>query len=357
MLINTPKARDGPSVDSKKDAIPPVVSKTRNVDTALSEQIKADTAAFFAKKKKSQFKKGFKSFNANKIDVSSVIPTTHVDAPEISFDQGLPSNNVDLKAAVDDGWSDAVTAWGGNTTAVNNNVENVAELLDMQSMKDVDVAEKLRIEETKAQLVGAKKGMANEAEQMESKSPRVLQRWACQRCSGLFLKKKECIEHMRKCSGGRKKMESAPNFVFVCHGCIAHFDTSKACQLHIKSCVEVCPKKETEPKSVCTPAKAKSEPPKSACTPVKVKCEPVAPLTQWACIHCNQGFAKKASCMSHIIRNECSRNDSEQNLIPVLMYACPCCSILFPTAKTCRLHIKTCRSSNQSSTSSKLPPM
>jgi hypothetical protein len=129
----------------------------------------ADTAAFFANKKKKS-KKGFKSFNANKIDVSSVIPTTHVDAPEVSSDYQLSSNTIDAKTAVDDGWSDAVTAWGGNTTntaAVNNGVEKVAELLDMQSIKDVDVAEKLRIEETKAQLARAKEGMAKEAERLE----------------------------------------------------------------------------------------------------------------------------------------------------------------------------------------------
>jgi hypothetical protein len=115
----------------------------------------ADTAAFFAKKKKG--KKGFKSFNANKIDVSSVIPTTHVDAPEVE------KTLDDLK--VDDGWAESTTTpWGAGNIGSG---EKVAELLDMQSLKTDDVAERLRIEETKAQLARAKEGMAKEAERLE----------------------------------------------------------------------------------------------------------------------------------------------------------------------------------------------
>lgn len=125
----------------------------------------ADTAAFFAKKKKG--KKGFKSFNANKIDVSSVIPTTHVDAPEV--ERGV------AEMKVDDGWADSHTSSNGNgagTTGVWGAAaggEKVAELLDMQTLKnqDMDVAERLRIEETKAQLARAKEGMAKEAERIE----------------------------------------------------------------------------------------------------------------------------------------------------------------------------------------------
>jgi hypothetical protein len=135
----------------------------------------ADTAAFFAKKKKG--KKGFKSFNANKIDVASVIPTTHVDAPEVS-EVGLSSKGGESKA--DDGWADGA-AWRANTTTTNINSSGgdnkVAELLDMQSLKqDVDVAEKLRIEETKAQLARAKEGMAKEAERVEREKKEKLEK-------------------------------------------------------------------------------------------------------------------------------------------------------------------------------------
>ena len=124
----------------------------------------ADTAAFFAKKKKG--KKGFKSFNANKIDVSSVVPTTHVDAPEVSETKTLG----ELK--IDDGWAENTTnnSWG-NAAAAGGGAgadNKVAELLDMQTLKgEVDVAERLRIEETKAQLARAKEGMAKEAERLE----------------------------------------------------------------------------------------------------------------------------------------------------------------------------------------------
>jgi hypothetical protein len=121
----------------------------------------SDTAAFFAKKKKG---KKFKSFNANKIDVSTVTPTTHVDAPEVS-EKALG----DLKIG-DDQWADNTSSWG----AANNNGgvgadSKVAELLDMQTLmkSEDDVAERLRIEETKAQLARAKEGMAKEAERLE----------------------------------------------------------------------------------------------------------------------------------------------------------------------------------------------
>jgi hypothetical protein len=121
----------------------------------------ADTAAFFAKKKKG---KKFKAFNANKIDVASVIPTTHVDAPEVT-ETALG----DLKIG-DDQWADSSTSWGGANahTSTTGAGSKVAELLDMQALKsEEDVAERLRIEETKAQLARAKQGMAKEAERLE----------------------------------------------------------------------------------------------------------------------------------------------------------------------------------------------
>lgn len=126
----------------------------------------ADTAAFFAKKKKG--KKGFKSFNANKIDISTVHPTAHVDAPKLS-DKATASNTADLK--VDDGWANNTITATSNTwdNAANGGESKVAELLDMQKVLNAgdDVAERLRIEETKAQLARAKEGMAKEAERLE----------------------------------------------------------------------------------------------------------------------------------------------------------------------------------------------
>lgn len=156
----------------------------------------------------------------------------------------------------------------------------------------------------------------------ENSDTRMLQRWACQHCSDSFAKKKEYVRHMKKCSGGRR-----------------YFDTSKACQLHIKSCASTClgKEKKTELKSVSASS---------------ANSEPVERLDQWVCRHCNQAFAKKKLCMRHIRTNQCSHNDSEQNMIPMLMYACPSCSKLFAAAKACRLHIRTCNNSNQDSTSS-----
>ncbi|KAL7468440.1 hypothetical protein ACHAXS_008787 [Conticribra weissflogii] len=170
----------------------------------------ADTAAFFAKKKKSG--KKFKSFNANKIDVSSVTTTTHVDAPDVSTSEvttslGLASlggggsdsgigGGLSVGAKLGDGggeWADDVVVpaaaagshkkWGsasggGNknsngsaTAGANVSESKVAELLDMATLQaqwneQDDVAERLRIEETKKQLAKAKEGMEKEAERL-----------------------------------------------------------------------------------------------------------------------------------------------------------------------------------------------
>lgn len=48
-------------------------------------------AAFFASKKKK--KKNFKAFNANKVDISQITSSTHVDAPEVSSEANKPSSN------------------------------------------------------------------------------------------------------------------------------------------------------------------------------------------------------------------------------------------------------------------------
>jgi hypothetical protein len=134
----------------------------------------SDTAAFFAKKKTK--KKKFKSFNANKIDASSVTTSTHVDAPEISADKNVTASGAGAEAGLnsgDDQWADTQVTWGSNnaTSSSSGADSKVAELLDMQALslkrnEQDDVAERLRIEETKAKLARAKEGMAKEAERL-----------------------------------------------------------------------------------------------------------------------------------------------------------------------------------------------
>jgi len=143
----------------------------------------SDTAAFFAKKKTK--KKKFKSFNANKIDASAVTTSTHVDAPEISAENvtaslgglgGLGGTNAGAEglSSGDDQWADNQGGWGSKntaTTATSSGDSKVAELLDMQALSakrnvQDDVAERLRIEETKGKLAAAKAGMAKEAERL-----------------------------------------------------------------------------------------------------------------------------------------------------------------------------------------------
>ena len=132
----------------------------------------ADTAAFFASKKKKGTKKKFKAFNANKIDASSVLTSTHVDAPEMS--EGVSGLSLGgPKAGDNDDWDESqAAAWGSNAAATNSGADSkVSELLDMQALEvkrneEDDVAERLRVEETKAQLARAKEGMAKEAERL-----------------------------------------------------------------------------------------------------------------------------------------------------------------------------------------------
>lgn len=132
----------------------------------------ADTAAFFASKKKKGTKKKFKAFNANKIDANSVLSSTHVDAPEMS--EGVSGLSLGGSKAVDhDDWDESqAAAWGSNAATTNSGADSkVSELLDMQALEvkrneEDDVAERLRVEETKAQLARAKEGMAKEAERL-----------------------------------------------------------------------------------------------------------------------------------------------------------------------------------------------
>jgi len=129
----------------------------------------ADTAAFFAKKKK---KKAFK-FNANKVDPSQVTSTVHVDAPAVTSE--IESMAISKQSMVKDANSD----WADNTqeTKIQRVVMTASnggpsELLDMTALdkkhnEEDDIAERLRVEETKAQLAAAREGMEKEAARLK----------------------------------------------------------------------------------------------------------------------------------------------------------------------------------------------
>jgi len=154
----------------------------------------ADTAAFFAKKKK---KKSFK-FNANKIDASQVISTVHVDAPAVSSavdntvstlksmtvkDSKTPGETTTAADGTGGGggdWDDTPITTKkskpttNSTIVVNTNTGGggAAELLDMKALEKKrneqdDIAERLRVEETKAKLAAARDGMEKEGQRLK----------------------------------------------------------------------------------------------------------------------------------------------------------------------------------------------
>lgn len=138
----------------------------------------ADAAAFFAKKKKK--KKAFK-FNANKIDASTVTNTVHVDAPALSTETDAGAIAATAADVADSTTQDVNNAeqWDDEALAANTARKGTAvapttsaELLDMKALdlkrsEEGDIAEKLRVEETKAQLAAAKAGMEKEAQRLK----------------------------------------------------------------------------------------------------------------------------------------------------------------------------------------------
>jgi len=139
----------------------------------------SDTAAFFAKKKK---KKAFK-FNANKID-KLITSTDHVDAPAVSsaVDESTQNSIVvkDSKAIEGDklgeggDWDDvALAAKFQKSVGVTSSAGGgAAELLDMKALEKKrneqdDIAERLRVEETKAALAAAREGMEKEGQRLK----------------------------------------------------------------------------------------------------------------------------------------------------------------------------------------------
>jgi hypothetical protein len=128
-------------------------------------------AAMFARKRKGQ-KKVFK-FNANKVDASQVISTIHIDAPAVSTNDDVTAapiitSKIDTSGDWDEG---ALASKATRTTASVIAGSGPAELLDMKALElnrseQDDIAERMRVEETRAQLAAAKAGMEKEAQRL-----------------------------------------------------------------------------------------------------------------------------------------------------------------------------------------------
>lgn len=137
----------------------------------------ADTAAFFAKKKKG--KKKIKSFNANKVDVSSVSSAIHVDAPPIaSATYSQRKDKDDGAVREDDEWASvsvsvSVSVPVSDRSAMSGRKSNlVSELLDMSVLEERrreedDIAERMQVEETRMALAKAREGMEKEAQRLK----------------------------------------------------------------------------------------------------------------------------------------------------------------------------------------------
>mmetsp|Transcript_61468 Transcript_61468/g.71823 ORF Transcript_61468/g.71823 Transcript_61468/m.71823 type:complete len:357 (+) Transcript_61468:64-1134(+) len=139
----------------------------------------AATDAFFAKKKKGK-KKTFKAFNANKVDASVVASTVHVDAPMTSrqsaAEEGAAGNAAATVAKPDEEvWDDPTEK--SSTSKIVTGVAGGAAVLDMKALDmgsgsatsgiENDIKERLRIEDTRAQLAAAREGMEREAERLK----------------------------------------------------------------------------------------------------------------------------------------------------------------------------------------------
>lgn len=134
----------------------------------------SDAAAFFAKKKKKKGKKAF-SFNANKVDVSAVTSNIHVDAPAVSSEEVVPSslNQMSISKGNDNAgdWDESAEVAKATTSTAATGA-GPSELMDMKALElkrneQDDIAERLRVEETKAQLAAAKAGMEKEAQRLK----------------------------------------------------------------------------------------------------------------------------------------------------------------------------------------------
>lgn len=127
-------------------------------------------AEFFAKKNKK--KRSFKPFNANLIDHSEVTSSVHVDAPAVSNESEVPVASAIATSNNDTGdWDENALASRVAKAAVASTVgTGAAEIMEMKGMKrneQEDIAEKLRVEETKKQLEAARIGMEKEAQRLK----------------------------------------------------------------------------------------------------------------------------------------------------------------------------------------------
>ncbi|GMH53218.1 hypothetical protein TrLO_g11725 [Triparma laevis f. longispina] len=103
----------------------------------------ADASALFAKKKGK--KKKFKSFNANKADASEVFSSTHVDDEQ--------ANKKSTVTTEDNDWGEAQKKKTLIATAGAPKLGEFSSLDDQVKIGDeIDISEKIRIEETRKQL-------------------------------------------------------------------------------------------------------------------------------------------------------------------------------------------------------------
>lgn len=129
-------------------------------------------AAMFARKRKGK-KKVFK-FNANKVDASQVISTIHIDAPAVSTNDEVTATPITTSKIDTNGDWDEGAALASKTTRTAASVitgSGTAEILDMKALElnrseQDDIAERMRVEETRAQLAAAKAGMEKEAQRL-----------------------------------------------------------------------------------------------------------------------------------------------------------------------------------------------
>mmetsp|Transcript_27502 Transcript_27502/g.75744 ORF Transcript_27502/g.75744 Transcript_27502/m.75744 type:complete len:330 (-) Transcript_27502:118-1107(-) len=148
-------------------------------------------AEFFANKKRK--KKAFK-FNANLVDAATVTKTVHVDAPALSKDvESTPQPQASPPAAApvvtdneqepeavtpapsqdDQQWEEAGSARKTAAPVANNAGPEVLDMKSFGRNKNSDnIAEKLKMEETKAKLAAARQGMERQAAQAKAEKER-----------------------------------------------------------------------------------------------------------------------------------------------------------------------------------------
>merc|ERR1712129_260553 len=108
--------------------------------------------------KKKKGKKKFKTFNANKVDASSVSSNVHVDAPPIAGTPSLVNSTKEEKPADDDEWDTMQT---NSKNVVVTTTHAVTELMDMVALEErmreeENLSEKMEKEATRKALAKAR---------------------------------------------------------------------------------------------------------------------------------------------------------------------------------------------------------